>query len=452
MCGVVGVYTSKLAAAPLVLRALHALQHRGQEAAGIVSVDDNGRLEELRGRGLVEKAVPTPLALALAGNRAVGHARYSTVARDHADNVQPFVTSTPFGTLALCHNGNLKNAPRLLRELVQQGVVLKTTMDTELLAHLLCRASASDFSTALAQAMGCAVGAYTLTMLVGNRLFGLRDPHGLRPLVLGRLPQGQGMVLASETCALQTLEAEYLREVAPGELIEIGPAGWQSTQLLPPKKPAPCVFELVYFARPSSQVFGQSVQSARLRMGEELARLDQSFSGPRPDVVVPIPQSGMDAAIGYARESGLPLDEAITCSDEYSHLRTFIQPKPAAREQGVRGKFSQVRNTLFGKRVLLVDDSLVRGHTARQLVQQVRAAGARAVSMRIASPPIAWPCYLGIDMPSRTELIINQQGSLAEVARHIGVEDLRYLDLEGLRRAVGGAAFCMGCMTGRYPV
>ena len=452
MCGVIAVYAANRAAAPLAQRGLLALQHRGQESAGIVTRDEDGTLHARRGLGIIDNVCDEAAANSLPGARAVGHVRYSTVAIEHAANLQPIFAETRFGKLALCHNGNLKNAAALEQTLRRDGAMLATTMDSELLAQLVARADAPTIEAAIAQAARAARGAYSLTILCGDRIFGLRDPHGLRPLVIGELPDGAGLVLASETCALEALRARCVREVAPGELVEIGPIGLLSTPLLPPAAYRPCVFELVYFARPESTVFGQDVSAARRRMGEELAERDARRPLAEPaDVVVPVPDSGVAAAIGYARRSGIPLVNAVACNPQSATPRTFLLPEQTARAAAVRTKLSVIRGAVAQKRVLLVDDSLVRGTTAQQLVALLRDAGAAAVYLRIASPPIAWPCYLCIDMPSRDELLMNRAGSIEEVARHIGADDLRYLDLSGLRRAVG-ERFFMACMNGQYPL
>lgn len=450
LCGVLAVYRPGGGAAGLVHRGLCALQHRGQEAAGIVTVDGSGEIHHLRGRGTVSDALPLDGVAELPGERAVGHVRYSTVARDRAENIQPFLGDTPYGHLALAHNGNFKNAAALTRELRRSGAVLSTTMDTELLVHLVARSGRRALPEALRAACERVVGAYSLTFLCDGRVYGLRDAYGIRPLVIGRLG-ADGWVLASETCALDALGASYVREVTPGELVEIGPHGLRAEPLLPPAPvPAPCVFELVYFARPDSLTFSQNTHLSRIRMGEELARQDLQDGGIDADVVVPVPDSGNSAALGYARTIGLPLDEAILRSRHTG--RTFILPDQDAREHGVAMKLSVIRESVRDRRVVLVDDSLVRGTTARQIVQRVRDAGARSVVLRVASPPLLWPCYLGIDMPSREELIANQAGGVEGVRQLLGADGLRYLALDGLRRATGGGPFCRACMDGAYPV
>lgn len=448
-CGVMAVYRAGGNAAELVHRGLFALQHRGQEAAGLCAVGDDGALQHLKGRGLVAECLPTYQVTKLGGTKAIGHVRYSTVTADRTENIQPFVAKTPYGQFAIAHNGNLKNTDSLRRELEDAGALLSTSMDTELIVHLVARSGAPDLAAALRRAAAQMVGAYSLTMLCGEDLYGLRDPNGIRPLVLGELQDG--WVIASETCALDALHARFVREILPGELVEIGAHGVHSQPLLAPSVPAPCVFELVYFARPDSEVFGQGVHNARTRMGEQLAAQDQRQPPDvRPDIVVPIPDSGFPAAIGYARQSGVPLEKAIIRSHYIG--RTFILPDQDSRTHSLRLKLSVIREAIQGKRVLLVDDSIVRGNTSRLLVEMVREAGASWVGMRIASPPLGWPCYLGIDTPDREELIVNRHDDIPAVARWIGLDDLRYLSLAGLKEATGHKSFCFGCMTGEYPL
>lgn len=458
-CGVIAVYRAAGSAARLAHRGLFALQHRGQESAGLSTIDERGELHSLRSRGLVSTALPLERVAELPGTLAVGHVRYSTVPVDHAENIQPFLAATPFGRLAIAHNGNFKNAAQLTDTLREQGALLSTTMDTELFVHLLTRSGHRDLPDALRAAATGVIGAYSITMLCAQRLYGLRDAHGVRPLVLGALPESDpGYVIASETCALDAVGARYLREITPGELCEIGPRGVQSIALLPPaSQPSPCIFELVYFSRPDSEVFGQSTHDARVRMGVELALEDAHL--PRPDLVVPVPDSGVPAAVGYAQKSGVPFDMAILRSHYVG--RTFLLPSQDERTHSIHLKLSVVSAAVAGKRVVLIDDSLVRGNTAKKLVQMVREAGAREVVMRLASPPIAMPCYLGIDTPTREELLVNQviepdDGAaidpIEKVRRFVGADDLRYLSLAGLRRATLERPFCMACMNGRYPL
>jgi len=447
LCGIVAVWRDGQPAAPLAHRGLFALQHRGEEAAGITTWGPKGELLHIKGRGLVVDALPTYRVKDLAGDRAIGHARYSTVEADRTENIQPFIASTPYGKLAIAHNGNIKNTAQLAHDLESEGALMSTTMDTELMVHVLARSHAPFFEDALKVVAKRAIGAYSLTMIRDGRIYGLRDANGIRPLVLGRLKDG--WALASESCALDAMGAAFEREVRPGELVEIGAEGVRSTQLLTPARPSPCVFELVYFARPNSTVFGQSVYAARVRMGTELARQDAGATK-RPDLIVPIPDSGNPSAIGYSRESGIPLEYGIVRSHYVG--RTFILPDQDSRSHRLRLKLSVIPDVVAGKKVLLIDDSIVRGNTSRMIVQMVREAGAKEVWLRVASPPIAWPCYLGIDTPTREELVINRQGSVEGVARVLGCDDLRYLSQDALRRAVGGGPHCFACMDGDYPV
>lgn len=450
-CGVIAVYRREAPAAELVHRGLFALQHRGQEAAGIASWGPTAELHHLKGLGLVADCLPIHRVKSLPGSQAIGHVRYSTVTLDRSENIQPFLATTPYGRLAIAHNGNLKNADALQRELEAKGSLISTTMDTELLVHLLARSMQPTFADALKAAAAKAVGAFSLAMLCDGRLYGLRDPFGVRPLVIGEMRDG--WVIASETCALDRLDAKFIRPVQPGELVEVGPDGLRSTQLLTPGRLAPCVFELVYFSRPDSRVFGQSVYNARTRMGEELARQDQDHGDahkPRPDIIVPIPDSGFAAAIGYSRRIGIPLEKAIIRSHYVG--RTFILPDQDSRTHSLRLKLAVIREAVAGQRVLLLDDSIVRGNTSRMIVEMVREAGAKEVSIRIASPPLCWPCYLGIDTPDRDELVINQLGSVEKVRAFIGADSMRYLSQDGLRRATKNEPFCMACMDGDYPV
>lgn len=446
-CGVVAVYRPGGSAGELVHRALFALQHRGQEAAGIAAWSTD-EIAHLKGRGLVSESLPTYQVAKLDGELAIGHNRYSTVTVDHTENIQPFLANTPYGPLAIAHNGNLKNAASLSETLKSEGALLSTTMDTELMVHLVARSGAPDFEGALRNALGKALGAWSLTLLVNGKLYGARDANGVRPLVIGKLPNN-GWVVASETTALLAIGAEYVREVECGELVEIGPDGLRSIQLIDEVKPAPCVFELVYFARPNSEVFGHSVHRSRVLMGEELAAQDEEDER-RPDVVVPVPDSGFPAGIGYAKRSGIPLEQGIIRSHYVG--RTFILPDQDSRSHSINLKLSAIPHVVEGKRVALIDDSIVRGNTSRLIVQMVRDAGAKEVWMRIASPPLSWPCYLGINTPSREELAINQYETVDGIRAAIGAEDLRYLNLDRLKRAVGGDRYCFGCMTGHYPV
>jgi len=447
-CGVVAIYRSEGKAAELVHRSLFALQHRGQEAAGITSWSCEKRIQHLKGRGLVVDCLPVYQVKKLIGSKAIGHVRYSTVSADRTENIQPFIASTPYGKLAIAHNGNLKNADELRYELEQQGSLLSTTMDTELIVHLIAKSGAETFTEALKIASAKLVGAYSLTIICNGTLYAFRDPYGIRPLVLGE--REDGWVITSETCALDAVEANYLREIEPGELVSIGHRGIRANQLVEKEKPAPCVFELVYFSRPDSITFQQDVYNTRVKMGEILAKEDEDIKNNKPDIVIPVPDSGVPAAIGYARQSGIPFESGLVRSHYIG--RTFILPDQDLRTHNLNLKLSVVSGVIKNKKVILVDDSIVRGNTSKLIVKMVKDAGAKEVWMRVSSPPIGWPCYLGIDTPDYGELIKNKVSSIEGIKRFIGIDNLRYLSIEGLKTAVGNKSFCFGCMSGKYPV
>ncbi len=442
-CGVVAVRHRDGRASEVAHRALFELQHRGQEAAGLLVGDGAGAQRTLKGRGLVSESLPADEVSALTGPLALGHVRYSTVAASGPSSIQPLTITTRWGELGLAHNGNLPTANALRSELSAAGAAFQTALDTEVLMHLLARHTAPAFADALANVARTLPGAYSLVMMLNDAVYGFRDRFGLRPLCVGE--RRDGWVIASETCALEAVDARLVREVEPGELVELTAAGPRFTRLLEKNRPAPCAFELVYFARPNSTVFGRGVYSARQKMGELLAQNDVEPT----DVVVPVPDSGVPAAIGYARARGVPLEKALLRSHYIG--RTFILPGDDARAARVKMKLSVVREAVEGKHVTLVDDSLVRGHTARSIVALVKNAGAKSVSLRVASPPIAWSCHLGIDTPTREELIINKLKDPAAIADAVGARSVAYLTLAQLQEAVGGEDYCFGCMTGSYP-
>lgn len=450
-CGIVAVYRGEGKAAELAHRCLFALQHRGQEAAGLTTWSPDKKIQHLKGRGLVSDCLPVYKVKKLEGSKAIGHVRYSTVSADRTENIQPFIAMTPYGKIAIAHNGNLKNANELKEQLEKQGSLLSTTMDTELIVHLIAKSGESNFEKALIKAKSQLVGAYSLTIICNGALYAFRDEHGIRPLVLGE--REDGWVVASETCALKTVEAEYLREVEPGELLRIGHKGLRSKLLYNPTnkiQKSPCSFELIYFSRPDSVTFGRSVHDARAKMGEILAEEDEEILGNNIDVVMPVPDSGVPAAIGYARKLGVPFENGFVRSHYIG--RTFILPDQDSREHDLRLKLSVVSHVVKDKVVVLIDDSIVRGNTSKLIVQMVREAGAKEVWMRVASPAIGWPCYLGIDTPNYDELIKNKTQSIEDIRKFIGADSLKYLSLDGLKKAVGGTSFCFGCMNGDYPV
>jgi amidophosphoribosyltransferase len=442
MCGVIGIAAPERDVARLAHFGLHALQHRGQESAGI-AVSDRGRLTVLRDMGLVAQVFTEERVRGLGGQLAIGHTRYSTTGSTRWVNAQPLIHHGRARTIALGHNGNLVNAGELREELTAEGVRLATTSDSELIAALVA-ADEAPLGEAVAHAMARLEGAYSVTALADGKLVAFRDRHGFRPLVLGRL--GSDWVVASETCALDLLGAELEREVAPGELVVLDGVEWESEQAVPRADGgALCVFEFFYLARPDSALDGVEVHGARVRMGERLA----AEAPVDADLVLPIPDSGTPAAIGFARASGIPFSEGLI-KNRYVG-RTFIQPDQMLRQQGVRLKFNPLEE-VAGKRVVVVDDSIVRGNTTRQIVSMLFDAGATEVHVRVSSPPVVGPCFYGIDLADENELIASTR-SVEEVRESIGATTLAYLSLEGLTEATRrpASALCRACLTGEYP-
>jgi len=444
-CGVFGVFGHP-EASNLTYLGLYALQHRGQESAGIVA--SNGEaLKAVRGMGLVSEVFDHEETIAsLAGRAAIGHVRYSTTGESSLRNVQPILIGCQRGEVAVAHNGNIVNADILRGQLEAAGSIFQSSSDTEVLLHLYARARMGPVEDAIASSLLKVRGAYSVVWITQDSLIGARDPMGIRPLALGRL--GDAWVLSSETCAFDLIEATYERDVAPGEVVVIDKNGPRSFFPFPKDMARHCVFEHVYFARPDSKVFGRSVLGSRLEMGRRLAR-----EAPVPaDVVVPVPDSGIGAALGYAEESGLPYAMGLVRNHYIG--RTFIEPKQKVRSFGVRIKLNPVREVLEGKRVVLIDDSIVRGTTSRKIVDLIRSAGAREVHLRISSPPTTHPCHYGIDTPRRSELIAATQ-SVEEIRTSVGAESLAYLSQGGLIAAVGdshGTRHCTACFTGKYAV
>jgi amidophosphoribosyltransferase len=455
-CGVFGVWDATDAAA-LTALGLHALQHRGQEAAGIVALDDGGRFHAHKGQGLVGDTFSDPKIMAqLRGRAAVGHNRYATTGETALRNVQPLYADFAFGGFAVAHNGNLTNALGLRRNLVNRGCLFQSTTDSEVFIHLIAISLYSTVVDRLIDALRQVQGAYSLVALHNGALIGARDPLGVRPLVLGRFGGADGQppswVLSSETCALDIVGAEFVRDIDAGEIIVIDAQGVHSIKPFGKQQDRFCIFEYIYFARPDSVVEGTPVYETRKRIGAELAR----ESGVPADVVVPVPDSGVPAAMGYAAESGIPFELGIIRNHYVG--RTFIEPTDQIRNLGVKLKHSANRPMLEGKRVILVDDSIVRGTTSKKIVEMVRAAGAKEVHMRISSPPTTHSCYYGIDTPERGKLLAAQH-DLDEMARIIGVDSLAYISLDGLYRALGRPgrdpakpAYCDACFTGDYAI
>jgi amidophosphoribosyltransferase len=442
-CGVFGIFGHP-EAANLTYLGLYALQHRGQESAGIVSADGE-RMRTARSMGHVAEAFDEPTLAGLPGHLAIGHTRYSTAGESRLQNAQPFLIDCVHGQIAVAHNGNLVNARELRDELVRAGSIFQTSSDTEVVLHLYARSKAPSVEEALVESVAQLSGAFSLVMLTKNRLIAARDPHGFRPLALGRL--GDAWIVCSETCALDLIGATYERDIEPGELVVISDGGVRSIRPFPPAPLAHCVFEHVYFARPDSYVFGSSVNDIRTELGRVLARESPADA----DVVVPIPDSGVCAAVGYAEESKLSLQIGLIRNHYIG--RTFIQPQQAIRHFGVKVKLNPVRSILEGKRVVLLDDSIVRGTTSRKIVKMVRAAGAREVHLRISCPPTISPCFYGVDTPSRNELI-GATHTTEEIRKYIEADSLAYLTLDGLKAAVGERQgdYCTSCYTGVYPV
>ena len=453
MCGVFGIHGHD-EAANIAYLGMHALQHRGQESAGLVSLDD-GRLRRHVAMGLVSDTFDRETLAKLPGNAAIGHVRYSTAGSSELRNAQPFVFEFAGGAVAIGHNGNLVNAAELRAELEASGSIFQTSSDTEVIVHLMAKAREPDIVGKLCSAMKRVRGASSLVLLTADgRMIGLRDPNGFRPLVLGRLKDSY--VLSSETCAFDLIEADLLREIEPGELVVIEKGGMTSLRL-PSETPAAqagpvphkfCVFEHVYFARPDSLVNGRSVYRAREKMGRRLAQEAPATA----DVVIPVPDSGVPAAIGYSKEANIPFEMGLIRSHYVG--RTFIEPQDSIRHFGVRLKLSPVRSIVDGKRVVVVDDSLVRGTTSRKIVKMLRGAGAREVHLRISAPPTTHPCFYGIDTPTRSELVAASH-TLDEINRYVTSDTLAYLSHEGMMTAVdspGGEGFCSACFTGNYPV
>src|SRR5574341_1550187 len=444
MCGVIGV-SGVPDAARLAYLGLYSLQHRGQESAGIVAVDGEGVARSHRGMGLVADVFPESVLPGLAGDVAIGHTRYSTAGSSVLANAQPILARYREGPLALGHNGNLTNAVQLRADLVKKGSIFQTSSDSEVLIHLIARSDAREPEDQLLDALERVEGAYPLVLTIGRPLYAIVEARGFRPLVLGRL--GAGHVVASETCALDLIGATVVREIGPGEFLRIQNG---RVETLPPLDPRPaqrCIFELVYFSRPDSTVFHRSVDRVRRALGRELAR---EHPAPDADCVFSVPDSSNAMALGYAEESGLKLEHGLIRNHYVG--RTFIHPAEAGRNARVKIKFNPVRDVIAGRRVVVVDDSLVRGTTSRGLVQMIRQAGARAVHFRVASPPITGPCYYGIDTPTREELIAATHG-LEDIRRHLDVDTLGYLSVAGMYRAVGGghSRFCDACFSGHYP-
>jgi amidophosphoribosyltransferase len=444
MCGVIGV-SGVPDAARVAYLGLYALQHRGQESAGIVTIDAQTQAHSRRGMGLVGDIFNAGDLADMPGDVAVGHTRYSTTGSSVIANAQPCAANYRCGPLALAHNGNLTNAAALKQELVAQGAIFQSSSDSEVIVHLIARSTAADPEAQIREALSRLEGAFSLVISVGRAIYAIVDPRGFRPLVLGRL--GDGVIIASETCALDLVGATLIRELVPGDFVRVTNGVVKSLAPLPPKPVSRCVFELVYFARPDSTVFGESVDRVRRELGRQLA---VEHPAPGADVVFSVPDSSNAMALGFAETSGLKLEHGLIRNHYVG--RTFINPTQALRVAKVKIKFNPVKDVIAGRSVVVVDDSLVRGTTSKGLVQMIRAAGAREVHLRLASPPITGPCHYGIDTPTEEELIAATH-SIDEIRDFLGVDTLGYLSLEGMLRAAGPQnQFCHACFSGRYPI
>jgi amidophosphoribosyltransferase len=442
-CGVFGIFGHP-EAANMTYLGLYALQHRGQESAGIAA-SDRQVVRLSRAMGYVADVFDAETLAGLPGSMAIGHVRYSTAGQSSVANAQPFLIECAHGQMAICHNGNLVNATELRDALVRQGSIFQSSTDTEVILHLYARSRAATVEDAIIDAVSQVQGAFSLAMMTRDRLIAVRDPHGFRPLALGRL--GDAYVVCSETCAMDLIGATFIRDIEPGEILIVSESGLRSVKPFAPAHVSQCVFEHVYFSRPDSYVFGKSVNEVRTNLGRILAR-EQFVPA---DVVVPVPDSGVCAAVGYADESRIPLRMGLIRNHYVG--RTFIQPQSSIRHFGVEVKLNPVRSILDGKRVVLVDDSIVRGTTSRKIVKMVRAAGATEVHVRISCPPTISPCFYGVDTPSRSELIAATH-TLEEITKYLDADSVGYLSLDGLLSAVGRErdSYCTSCYTGHYPV
>src|SRR4051812_33422261 len=449
-CGVMAIY-GHAEASTLAYLGLHALQHRGQESAGIAS-SDGSTIYMHKSMGLVMDIFSEDVLARLPGSIAIGHNRYSTTGDSALLNAQPIRVDCNKGMIALAHNGNIVNANEIRSRLERAGSIFQTTSDTEVVVHLIAQSKEQTLPDAIADSLRRLEGAFSLVIMTRDRVFAARDSRGFRPLSMATIPAANGarentVVFASESCAFDLIGASFDRDVKPGELVVVGPEGVHSRFFAERKKQSSCIFEHVYFSRPDSQIFGQSVQVSREALGRQLAK----EAPVNADIVVPVPDSGVTAALGYAAESGIPFRFGLIRNHYVG--RTFIEPEQRVRDFGVKLKLNPVRSLLEGKRVVLIDDSIVRGTTSRKIVRMVRSAGAKEVHMRISCPPTISPCFYGVDTPSKDQLIAANK-SVEEIRKYIGADSLSYLSLEGLKKACGESeelTFCSACYTGKYP-
>jgi amidophosphoribosyltransferase len=440
-CGVFGIYDHP-SAVELSYLGLYSLQHRGEESCGI-AVSDGRKISQETGMGLVPDVFSKKVLSGLKGKHSIGHVRYSTTGSSIVRNAQPFVISHNRMSVSIAHNGNLTNSVKLRRSLEKNGAIFQTSMDSELVLHLLVRSDKPVFEERLIDALSNCEGAYTMLFLREDQMVGVRDPYGFRPLCLGK--KDGSFVLASETCALDLINAEFIREVEPGEMVIIDRRGLRSVKPFRRQRAASCIFEFIYFARPDSFIFGSSVHQIRKKLGRKLAEEHYQDA----DIVMSIPDSGNYAALGYSEKSGIPFEFGMIRNHYIG--RTFIQPSQEMRQHGVRIKLNPIKDALKGKRVVVVEDSIVRGTTTSGRIKALRESGVKEIHMRISCPPIRFPCFYGIDFPNRKELIANQLEDVPAIGRHIGVDSLEYISLEGMLEAVGGDELCRACFCGEYP-
>ena len=441
-CGVFGIYSSEGAAESTFL-GLYALQHRGQEGAGIVSTDGD-RMYEHKGMGLVAHVFDDESIARLKGKAAVGHNRYSTTGQPRVANIQPLLVDCRVGKLALAHNGNLVNARELRQHMEADGSIFNTTMDSEVILHLIARSKEENLDDMIVDAVQKLRGAFSVLLLTKDSLIAVRDPQSFRPLCMGR--KGDAVIITSESCALDIIGAEYIRDIEPGELVIVDERGIRSRKAFEPQQQAKCIFEFIYFSRPDSKVFGENVDKVRRKLGKVLAKNHPVDA----DIVISVPDSSNTSSLGFAQASGIPFEIGLIRNHYVG--RTFIQPSQSLRDGTVRLKFNTVDGVLKGKRVVVVDDSIVRGSTMKKLVVMLRKAGAKEVHLRIASPPVKFPCFYGIDMPSRSELIASSM-SVENIRQYLAVESLEYLTIADLRSVVDDPdRFCNACFSGDYPI
>ncbi len=443
MCGISGIYGHP-GASELTYLGLYSLQHRGQESAGIVS-SDNKKLYSHKGMGLVSSVFNHQSLRALKGKSAIGHVRYSTTGSSLLKNAQPFLANSPQGEIAIAHNGNLVNSRELRETLQKKGAIFQTTSDSEIIIHLMAHSAKKSLANRLTEALLQIKGAYSLLLITKNKMIAVRDPNGFRPLCLGKL--NNSFVIASESCALDIIQAEYIREIEPGEILIIDENGTTSMKPFPKIKPSLCIFEFVYFARPDSKIFGESVYFTRKRLGEKLYRESPAKS----DLVIPIPDSGNYAALGFAQKSGINFEYGMIRNHYIG--RTFIQPRQEIRNLDVKIKLNPVKELLKGKKITVVEDSIVRGTTARLRMQNLRQAGAKRIDMRVSCPPLRHPCFYGIDFSNKGELIASSH-SVEEIRKFLGLDSLSYMSLEGMLAAMPlpKENFCTACFNGKYPI